>query len=329
MTSSPSAAPRGAGEGRRRITRKDHVPTSYHIRLRRRGVGDTVAVTPLIRDLYAQYPDIRISVDGSASEDLFRYDYRVSRTRPAAAKLLELDLKETVDRSNTDGAARYLYALTESFERATGLRIERGPAKPSLVLGPHEETPPYDEPYRVVASGAKVDMPVKQWGHSNHRKVVEAVGGKWVQLGQFFDGRFSHQQCAIPGAVNLLGKTSIREMVRIIAHAKAVLCHVSLSMLIAAAFDVPCVVPAGGRENPWLHADSGVDYIDTIGKLSCCVARGCGTCSAFTGHTETGFPDGWFCKDPVTLACGSHVGRCMTLITPEDVTARLLAKQLP
>jgi hypothetical protein len=136
-------------------------------------------------------------------------------------------------------------------------------------------------------------------------------------------GRLQHHQVAIPGAENLLGKTSVRQLMRLIAHADAVLCHVSLPMLIASVFGVKCVVPAGGRENPSLFEGLGVDYLETTERLPCSVKGGCGVFAAVPAHAESHFPPNWLCKDPVETATGEHVGKCMVLVTPEDVVARL------
>jgi hypothetical protein len=62
-----------------------------------------------------------------------------------------------------------------------------------------------------------------------------------------------HRQSRIACAENLIGQTSLRELIRLVAHAKGVVGHLSLPFLLAAAFRRPCVVIAGGREPVHMH----------------------------------------------------------------------------
>lgn len=296
---------------------------SPHIVVRRKGVGDTVAVSPLIRDLRRHFPDSRISVEGTLSSEIFRQDPRVVSKDESAAQVV-IDYKPTHDRSRHDKTSRYLYAAHDDFELKTGIRVPRGPARPSLVLSDEERQLPDEPPYIVVSSGVKLDMPLKQYPHGRWAEIVRLGhdrGWRFKQIGEIHDGRLMHVQQAIPGAENLLGRTSIRQLFSIIAGASAVVCHVSLPMLVASAFEVPCVAIGGGRENPWLFADAGVEYLDTIGKLSCCDMGGCHASFPVPAH-EFAYPAGSLCADPAA-ADDSHVGRCMTLISPETVVARV------
>lgn len=298
---------------------------NYHLRVKRRGLGDTVGAGALIRDLHRAYPGVRTSVDGAWSDQVFLHDPRVT-PRAEGAVELALDYKPVVDRSRTDKSARFVYGLTEEFERLTGLSVPRGPARPELVLSPDEQVSPQPEPYSVLLVGVKVDIPIKAAPPALVDQVValtSASGRRWVQLGLLRDDRFPHHQRAVPGARNLLGVTSVRGLFRWIRHAEVVLCLVSAPMLIASALGTPCVALAGGREDPWLHADNGCTYLHTVGELPCCLTAGCRCSVAVPGHRESSFPPGFVCADPVHLGGGEWVGRCMTRLTPERVVSEL------
>lgn len=295
----------------------------YHLNVGLRGVGDTVSVSALVRDLYAAFPGVGISVAGTSAEEIFRYDYRVKWKLPPDRVFVPLTHKPTLDRSYSDPTARYIYACHDAFEAATGITVPRGEPRPSLILSPKESQHPVDNPYFVVCSGVKQDLPIKMWPHEYFEEVVRRVGGRWIQVGGLTSGRLQHHQVAIAKAENKIGRTTIRELMRIVAHADAVVCLVSLPMLLASAFGVKCVVPAGGRENPSLFEGLGVDYMETMNRLPCSVGGGCGVFAAVPAHTDSAFPDNWLCKDPVETASGEYVGKCMRLITPDDVIARL------
>jgi len=289
----------------------------YCLAVKHGGIGDCLIASALVRDLVALRPDIRLSVEGSGAADIFARHPNIAPAGPDTKRVV-LDYRPVVDRARTDRSARYVYAPHEAFEAATGIAVPRGRPAPEIVVGA-DEARPRPRPYAVVASGTKGDMPVKSWVHAHFRDVVAAHPEyEWLQVGAILDARHMHRQTAIPGCVNLLGKTGLRDLFLLVRGAAVVLCHVSLPMLVAAAFGVPCVAVAGGREDPWLHADSGVRYVDTVGALPCCAAAGCRCSVALAGHADSGFPPGWACTDPVD-AGGQWVGRCMTLITPDQI----------
>ena len=185
--------------------------------------------------------------------------------------------------------------------------------------------PPRPTPYAVVAGGSKSDIPLKQTPPELFAAVVrETADLNWVQLGKVDGGRIRHRQWALPGATNLLGVTDLRGLFRYVAHASVVLCHTSLPLLAASALGVPCVVVGGGREDPWLFDDLGVTYLHAIGKLDCCKEFGCRAVFPRAAHIETPYPRGLVCADPV-VGPTTTVGRCMTLLSPAEISAAVRA----
>lgn len=296
----------------------------FHLRLRQGGVGDAVALSALVRDLDRLRPGCRVAVTASRAADLFRHDPRVVPDDPARpALVVPIDFKAGTDRSKTDRTARYIGFAHEEFERGTGIRVPLTDPRPEIRLGP-DETAPQGLPYGVVASGAKMDMPVKRWVRESWDETLRLAGGRWVQVGQLHDGRLPHLQDKVAGAEDMLGRTTTRQLVRLVAYAEAVLCHCSLPMLLASAFGVPCVAVGGGRESPWMFDGLGVTYLHTVGEMDCCRDHGCHTSSAHRADTGTPMPDGWLCTDRVLAGTGWY-GRCMTRITPGRVAAALAA----
>jgi ADP-heptose:LPS heptosyltransferase len=301
-------------------------PNAVHLTIRRLGIGDTVAATALVRDLHAAYPDIRISIAGRETAAVFQYDPRIGPCVPDALEV-EVDFKPALLRARTDSTANYLFALHEEFEAKTGIPVPRGEPFPSVLLGPNE-TRPIREPYGIVASGVKGDMLVKNWGSENFAEVIhETRDWNWIQVGDVTPARIGNYQRAIPDAKNYLGRTSLRDLIVLIAYADVVLCHVSLPMLLASAFKIPCVTVAGGRETPTLFTGLGVTFIDTIGRLPCCLKCGCMASAALPDKKKEDFPYGWLCSDPVVPVArgmnGEPIGRCMSLITPDIVVEAL------
>ncbi len=299
----------------------------YHLVLRHGGVGDAVALSPLVRDLVA-VTGRPVSLSG-VHEDLFRYDPRVCTTQDPQATVVRINYKQTIQRSGglldtknpvtPDRTARYLNAAHEAFRAETGIDLCQSDLRPSLVLGDHEQDRPYTEPYWVLATGTKPDMPVKNFPDTVIAKIVARSGLRWKQVGALYDGRFTHRQRWVPGTENLLGRTTLRDLMRLIAYADGVLCLCSLPMMLAAAFGTPCVALGGGREDAWLHAGlPNVEYLHTMGELDCCKTRGCRRRIAVPGQADVPIPPAWLCDDPVQVG-DQAVGRCMTLITPARI----------
>ena len=101
---------------------------------------------------------------------------------------------------------------------------------------------------------------------------VELVGVLAEQLAQH-----------VEGVVDLRGRTSLRQLVRLMYHAQGAISAVSLLMHLAAAVEVkpgmpknrPCVVIAGGREPAHWEAYTHHQYISNNGALPCCKNGGC------------------------------------------------------
>lgn len=152
-------------------------------------------------------------------------------------------------------------------------------------------------PYWVINAGAKSDNVLKQYPF--FQEVVDRLKDKitFVQIGQA-----SHLHAPLSGVVDMRGKTSIRELFRLIAKAEGVISCVSFPMHIAAAFSKPCVVVAGAREGTrWeLYPNHQFLYFN-----------GCLACAPYDG-----------CWRGVTHECNNkknEIPLCMLLIRPEDV----------
>jgi hypothetical protein len=281
-----------------------------------------------VRDLARAYPGAVFNVEGGAVAEIFAFDSRLSPTAPAGAVTLPLDTKPTIDASGADPSRRYVFALHDAFEAATGLTLPRDRPYPDLVLGPDELTPPYPQPYAVCAAGGKTDVPLKMAPLATFAGAVRATADRWrwFQVGALRpEGAVRHIQEFVPGCDPLLGRTTLRELIRLVAHAAVVLCHLSLPMVVASSFGVPCVSLLGGRETPTLFDGMGVDLLHAIGRLPCCAAAGCYRRVAVAPHADSPLPPNWVCVDPVVPPHDAAVGRCMTLWSGEDVAARLVA----
>jgi ADP-heptose:LPS heptosyltransferase len=135
-------------------------------------------------------------------------------------------------------------------------------------------------PYWLIAAGGKYDYTIKWWHRRRWQEVVDHFNGKllFVQVGEN-----GHYHPPLKNVLDFRGKTTLRDLIRLVHHADGILCPVTLHMHLAAAVPLPagrkrlrsCVVIAGGREPAHWEQYPGHHYLHTIGGLECCASGGC------------------------------------------------------
>lgn len=295
-------------------------------------LGDVVMLTAALRDLHRLYPDRFITDVRTAFPELWIHN-------PYITPLDELDVSvQTVGCDtplvNRSGriACHYLYAFQDYLSSRLGLNLQPTDFCGDIHLSDLERAGPSpfrelcgkDVPYWVVSAGGRYDIPIKWWATERYQQVIDSFRGKlqFVQV-----GRVGHHHPRLEGVMDLRGRTSLRQLIRLIHHAEGVLCGVTSLMHLAAAVPRPadrsglrpCVVIAGGREPPHWEAYPGHQFLHTVGALECCRNDGCWkarTRSLGDGAREDE-PD-CRCRDVV-----GGLAHCMALITVKDVVGRI------
>jgi len=257
--------------------------------------GDLLTLTAAIRDIALAYPgrfDFHVQ---TPSEAIWQHNPFVGGPR-AGAKVLSANYP-LVKRCNQEPThPHFLWGFLEDLNNKLNVQAPLTELRPAIYLSAEEKAkPPLPGPYWVVISGGKKDFTAKWWAARRWQQVADALQGrrKLVQVGARSDVH-PHLQ----GVHDLVGKTTLRELFRLVHHAEGVLCIVTCLTHIAAAFNKPCVVLAGGREAWWWEAytnetrktnlnrgrqswtpvnDGYVDqlYLNTMNKLPCCMNKGC------------------------------------------------------
>lgn len=293
--------------------------------------GDIVLLTGAVRDLHAAHPgELAIDVRTTAA-DLWQF-------HPGLTALDERDpTVETVEvrmPGTTDCNTRPIHLQTWLLDELNGKLGTR--AVPTAFHGevflspddwkrpsPLQEFAGLEMPFWILVAGGKHDHRIKWWTAERYQRVVDHFRDRiqFVQIGASGD-----HHPPLEGVVDLRGKTSIREMVRWMAHAQGVLCGITFAMHLAAAvpnpvkgsFGRPCVVVAGGREPLHWFAYPGHQVLCNVGQLPCS-GSGC-----WKSRTErAGDGSEW---DHASRICTQHVGglaRCMDMIQPDDVVRRI------
>lgn len=180
-------------------------------------------------------------------------------------------------------------------------------------------------PFWLIVSGGKFDYTIKWWDPPRYQQVVDAFRGRitFVQIGEA-----SHHHPPLDGVVDLRGRTTLRQLVRLMYRAEGVTTPVSVLMHLAAAVETPpgrprsrpCVVIAGGREPPDFTAYPHHQYIHRAGALPCSDQGGCwrSRTVALGDGDEKDHPD-QLCVNVVP----GPLPRCMDMIAAREVIERV------
>jgi ADP-heptose:LPS heptosyltransferase len=220
--------------------------------------GDVVMLTAAVRDLHAAAPgqfqtDVRTSTDG-----LWENNPYLTKLRDNEPGVESFDVHYPLVHQSNQRPYHFLHGYTQFLEQKLGLRIPVTKFAGDIHLNAEEKSSPplnghsLPDRFWIVIAGGKYDFTAKWWNPASYQQVVDTFRGRieFVQCGEA-----GHWHPPLNGVVNLIGKTSLREFVRLMHHAGGVVCPVTFAMHLAAAVETrpgwpkyrPCVVIAGGR----------------------------------------------------------------------------------
>ncbi len=158
---------------------------------------------------------------------------------------------------------------------------------------------------------------------SRYQRVVDHFAGKirFVQCGES-----EHFHPPLKNVLNLVGKTNLRDLIRLVYHADGIVCPVTMFMHMAAAIETrsgrpknrPCVVIAGGREPSHWEAYPHHQFLHVTGALPCCDDGGCWV-SRVVPRNDGDVQDKNICKRPVLISDGIYLPECLHMISAADV----------
>jgi ADP-heptose:LPS heptosyltransferase len=281
--------------------------------------GDVLMLTAAVRDLHAAYPGQYLTGVECYCPDLWQYNPYISPVRRGDGDVMEIDCANLRLLNHCNGQPRhYIEAVHYLLWERLGKPVPLTRFAPELhVCAEEAAAPPHGlvSPYWLIFAGGKRDLTTKWWPRANYQSVVDRLRGK-VRLVQV--GSASDHHPPLRGVKNLVGRTTLRDLVRLVYHCQGVICPITSGMHLAAAFDKPCVVIAGGREPPHWEMYPGHQYLHTVGELACCARGGCWR-ARVVPLKDGADSNRSLCSLPVRTN-GTFTARCMTLIEPPQVT---------
>ncbi len=300
--------------------------------------GDVLMLTAAVRDLHGCYPgEFKTDVRTSCPQ-LWENNPYLSPLDEHAADVKIIDCHYPLIHRSNQTPVHFIEGFSAFLNQELGLKITPTLFKGDLHLSPAErslvsqvtEIVGQDIPYWLVCSGGKRDFTIKWWEHGRYQAIVDHFRGA-IQFVQ--TGASGHFHPELEGVIDLRGKTTVRQLIRLMYHAKGTLTPVSFLMHLSAAVEMktdvglppksglarPCVVIAGGREPPQWEAYPTHQFIHTVGMLPCCRTGGCwkSRTQPLGDGNEKDLPQ-HLCVDVV-----NKLPRCMDLITVADVVRRI------
>ena len=288
--------------------------------------GDIVMLTAAVRDLHLTYANQFVTDVRTACPELWENNPYITSLSEEGVEVLDCHYP-LINRSN-DAPYHFIHGFIEYLNEQLGLCIRPSAFRGDIHVSPLEkrwfsqveEIVGEPLPFWIVVSGGKRDYTTKWWDARRYQEVIDHFRDRllFVQVGDA-----EHEHPPLRDVIDLRGKTSLRQLVRLVYHSQGVLCPVTLLMHLAAAVECrpemprnrPCVVVAGGREPPHWEAYPHHQFLHRAGALSCCEHGGCWKSRVLPlgDGDEKDLPQNR-CVD-----VADRLPRCMDLITSADV----------
>lgn len=222
------------------------------------------------------------------------------------------------------------------LEQQLGIRIPTGEFCVDIHMSEQEKNDPYitnivgalpkDRKIWLVDAGHKLDFTAKFWEFSRFQEVVDRTSDRiaWIQI-----GASNHFHRPLENVVNLVGKTTHRQLISLMYRADGVLTPVSYPMHLSTMQwkdhpneHRPCVVIAGSREPQQWECYGTHQYIHNCGILKCSKSGACWK-SRITRLNDGSKQDLSLCVNPVVTKSGQVIPRCLDMITADEVVRRI------
>lgn len=287
--------------------------------------GDILMLTAAVRDLKHAHPDIHINVKTSAMP-LWDNNPHIDKsiTEDNADKVIYAEYPLI---HSSHKPFHFIHGFRMFLEDQLNLCIPQGAYCPDIHLAAkehqrHEYVKDIKKPYWILNAGYKTDFTCKGWGVQYFQDVVNTLKDKitFVQVGE---RNKNHIHPKLDNVVDLIGKTSLRDMIQLMYHSKGVLSGVSFPMHLA-AMQTPYnhlrhgVILIGGREPINWEYYPGMTFLGGVGMYDCCKNGACWK-SRVVKLNDGDDKDNSLCLHPYTMPDKQVIPFCLADISVKDV----------
>ena len=271
--------------------------------------GDVLVSEVAIHSLHTQYPGKYVTDMRSPCEALFENNPHI--TKLTSGK--DITLNYGIIHKSNSIAYNFLHGYIVCLQQELNLpELKLQCNRPHVYLTDDErgwvnqirQYYDFEGKFFVINAGSKNDVPLKQYPY--YQDIVNELVQDGVVCVQI--GSEEHNHIPLENVINLVGKTTLRELIRLTYHCVGGIGPITFLQHLCGALEKPYWCLAGGRESStWLCQYPRQQTFHTVGMLSCCESGGCWK-SGFN-KAENG------CVMPLQIK-DFKVGRCMAMIDP-------------
>jgi ADP-heptose:LPS heptosyltransferase len=233
--------------------------------------GDVCTLTAAIESLHATYPGRFVTDVRTPCNDLFENNPHITPLLDEEGEMIEMHYTELINCCNSVPNS-FLRGYCMDLGRKLSVPLDLTTNRPHLYLSDdertwinqvHEHYTHRDTKFWIVNAGIKSDFTVKQWPVEYYQEVVDSFRGR-IQFVQV--GSENHNHPSLRNVINLVGRTDLRQLVRLTYHAQGGLGPITLIQHLCAAFEKPYVALLGGRE-PVSWTQYGLAHLRWTGEV--------------------------------------------------------------
>ena len=296
--------------------------------------GDILMLTAAVRDLKSSHPEIEIGVTGTCKQ-IWENNPHITKLNEAEDDVEVIKVEYPLIHKSNNGQFHFIHGFRKDMEKKLGLEIKPGRFQADIHISDKEkgwinqveETGVKDQ-FWIIMAGGKHDFTAKWWNPEYYQQVVDHFKGKitFVQCGEKH-----HWHPPLKNVISMIGKTDLRQFIRLIYHSIGVLSPITFAMHAAAAIECryglknrPCVVIAGGREPSQWEKYPYHRFLDNNGALGCCDDGGCWRSRCQTvGDGDKKDSKEELCFFPIKINDELSIAKCMYMIKPRDVISAI------
>lgn len=295
-------------------------------------LGDAVVMTAAIRDIHKLHPGEFVTDVRTSCSEVWENNPYITKLDESDPDVQMIDCGYPAINWSNQRPYHFIHGYHQNIAEILKISLYPTEFKGDIHISDEEkswmsqvqEITGDNKPFWIIVAGGKYDYTAKWWANERYQEVVDHYKDliRFVQVGELH-----HNHAPLENVVNLLGKTDVRQLIRLVYHAQGIICPVTSLMHLAAAVPTkpwsaenrPCVVIAGGREPTQWEMYPTHQFIHTIGALPCCASGGCwkARVKQLGDNDEKDLPDN-LCKYPI-----GNLPKCMDMISTNDVIRRI------
>ena len=206
--------------------------------------GDIVMLTAAIRDLHLSHQGKFITDVRTPCGAIFEHNPYIQTLAEDDPEVYFLEAEYPMVHQSNECQYHFIHSFRKDLESKLGLKINPTAFKGDIYISEREKSwfsQIYDltgknQPFWLIDAGCKSDYTAKLWELSRYQEIVDALPEiQFVQIGA---AEHFHKDLTAKNVINLVGKTDLRQLIRLFYWSAGIITPVSFPMHLAAAVEM-------------------------------------------------------------------------------------------